>query len=250
LFHQFVTEYGAKMKLGQHLWRRFDIRPFLFQEIDNCILNIRDESRFISTRRWSDVIICVFTAFMQNGGNINFYYDNLRSTILSHLIGCTINMTYDDTCPIFQCVNDASKFLLHHGADMGLGSVMHVSHYKLVKIVCSTYNIPMIKCFLHYHQQAKQEAIHKTWLAGYDERYRPTTIFSAFGYNNLCFRVITRLFLQAGFSINTKDHNGNTIIHTFLMYRGFSLVDFFTYLLDECMADFLSIRNNNGMTEC
>jgi ankyrin repeat protein len=78
-----------------------------------------------------------------------------------------------------------------------------------------------------------------------------TTALHVIRHNSEHFVPMVQILVDYGANINIQNSKGNTILHDILSYPYLSITGrgkFFQFLLHDCRADFLTVKNHRGQT--
>jgi ankyrin repeat protein len=141
--------------------------------------------------------------------------------------------------------------MLRHGADINKGSD-DKSGWKALHNACYTGNVNLVQILLSHHCDTNMKNTVDTLIRStYDKwnEHNQTTAFHVIDHNSEHFATIVNMLVEYGADINIPDRYGNTILQTVLMAQpNQNRGEIVQFLLDDCNADFLTLKNHNGKT--
>jgi ankyrin repeat protein len=155
----------------------------------------------------------------------------------------------DDENEAYEAVrsvlSNLSNLLLCHGAEIDTGYDVKFG-WKAIHCACFTGNVNLVKMLLSHYPGTIDNVIQSEIV---EKGKNQTTAFHVIDRESEHFAPIINLLLQYGADINIPNSDGNTVLHSVLLTRHSPNRDqFVRFLLDDCQANFLVLKNNNGKT--
>jgi ankyrin repeat protein len=254
MFHCMIANYGANV----NHWNE-QHNPLMIDALqDLCHHSAIMVSGISNITQWSDRFIYAMKLFLQYKGDINSQSSHTGWTLLSMLSYFTVGLHYDDNqMEILQHVHKIMKFLLESGANIDIG-YGYQNGNKTIHNACMTGNLELVQLLLEHHgchtnnhiNPIPLDHILRSEYYGDDDDQQTTAFHVAMKENKVHFIPVAQLLLQYDADINIQDSIGNTILHDLVRsYKNDELNEtILRFILDDCHADYLMIRNNDGNT--
>jgi Ankyrin repeat len=99
------------------------------------------------------IIYPILTIALQHNADINCHSaDQHGGTLLTRLCEYTMDTGYMKVPGTVQFINQLSRFLLQHRADMNLG-YCYSNGWKVLHIACHTSNVPLVQLLLEHYDR-------------------------------------------------------------------------------------------------
>jgi ankyrin repeat protein len=252
MFHRMIEAYGADVNAREDGTNA----PWILTVVNDLM----DEDLMISgvsnnERLWTEFLYVIISTFLKHHGDINIQNTKTGSTILSTVCD---RIKYGLENERIQNLYNVVKFLLRC-SDVGYGCCLHKAGYKAIHKACQKGDTTLVQMLLEAHNMMKNDIpmdrIIRSKIVDKD-KYQTTAFHVMCHYNNHGqlihndqFIPIVKLLLQYNANVNAQDSKGSTILHQFVSgSRDDRRETIVKFLLEDCNADYLTIRNNNGQT--
>jgi Ankyrin repeats (many copies) len=231
IFHRMVQEYGADVNFQTERYG-----PWIVTMIDHLIQKYNENRRVLT-----DCFYVIIANFLKHKGDINIQNAKTGSTILSSV--CHRIPYMWSSLARTKWSNNIVKFLLDCGADVETG--YGYNGYKAIHVACNFFNTSLVQFLLEGHKVKNNNVPIDHIIQS--EKYQTTT-FHVINHFHERFIPIVKLLLQYDANINIQDGEGNTILHQVVSMGDHRSEQIVQFLLDDCHADYLTIKNIYGQT--